>query len=101
MDRITSIAVPSVKETAAVPTAGLMKPSMFYRSGIWRLGMALSRFSPRGCEHLAKFVAAAYWSLCPGRREVVINNLLPVFRGDAEKANRCAQTLFSEFCTKL
>lgn len=101
MERVTSLSVPAVKETTLGPDPGSMKASLFYRSTIWRLGMGLSRLSPAGCERFAQSIAACYWHLFARRRLAVINNLLPVFGGDVQKASLCGRQLISEFSRKL
>jgi KDO2-lipid IV(A) lauroyltransferase len=53
------------------------------------------------CIALARFFAAIYWRLAPRRREVVVQNLLPVLNGNRHAAEETARSLFREFAIKL
>jgi len=76
-------------------------PSQFYRAGLWRAGLALGRrLPPRSLAALAKLCAALYWGLSWRRREIVIQNLLPVL-GGRPSARRAARELFAQFALKL
>jgi KDO2-lipid IV(A) lauroyltransferase len=64
--------------------------------------MALTRLIPPWISRaLAQWGAALYWRLAAHRREIVIQNLLPVFGGDRPPAVRAARQLFTEFALKL
>jgi uncharacterized protein len=76
-------------------------PSQFYSARFWQIGLTLARFLPKSfCDALAKLFAAIYWRLAPQRREIVIQNLLPILH-DRELAARAARKLFTEFALKL
>jgi lauroyl/myristoyl acyltransferase len=78
------------------------KPSAFYRSQVWRLGLWLVRRLPAGFFGvLAKSVALGYWRLAGHRREIVVENLLPVFAGDRAAAASAAKNMFAEFGLKI
>ena len=82
--------------------ANVSRPSQFYQARFWRLGLWLARGLPnRVCSGLVKIAAAIYWRLARHRREIVIQNLLPVFENHAETAARAARHLFTEFALKL
>jgi predicted exporter/lauroyl/myristoyl acyltransferase len=77
-------------------------PSSFYRMRFWQIGLALARWMPLPvCVAIAKFSAAIYWRLAAHRREVVIQNLLPVFNNDRAATTRAARELFTEFMLKV
>jgi predicted RND superfamily exporter protein/lauroyl/myristoyl acyltransferase len=77
-------------------------PSVLYRSGFWSLGLWLARvLSPEICRRLSRLLAGCYWSLARPRREVVIENLLPVLDNDHAAAQRNARALFDQFALKL
>jgi lauroyl/myristoyl acyltransferase len=77
-------------------------PSQFYGARLWQIGIALSRLTPTWFSTaVAKFSAAIYWRLAPHRREIVIQNMLPLFAGDRPQARRAARQMFSEFALKL
>jgi KDO2-lipid IV(A) lauroyltransferase len=79
-----------------------MKPSALYRSGSWRLGLALARWLPPALSgQLAATFASLYWRTVPARRDVVIRNLLPVLDGDRAAAREHARRLFRNFGQKL
>ena len=50
---------------------------------------------------LSRRVAALYCLVQPRRREVVIENLLPVLNGDRPAATQAARALFQEFAVKV
>ena len=77
-------------------------PSQFYGAFIWRIGLALGRFIPVPIfVFFARLFAAIYWRLAAHRREIVIQNLLPVLNGDRDLATRKARELFTEFMLKV
>jgi lauroyl/myristoyl acyltransferase len=77
-------------------------PSSLYRARLWRVGLIVARWLPKPvCTSLARVFAAIYWLLAPHRREVVIQNLLPVLRGDRKAAEDTARRLFQEFAIKV
>jgi lauroyl/myristoyl acyltransferase len=84
------------------PNPAPSTPSSFYRARFWSLGLALSRVLPLTlCEWLAGGLALLYWRAQPRRREVVIQNLLPVLNGDRQAAERATRRLFQKFAVKL
>lgn len=42
-----------------------------------------------------------YWTVCAGRRETVVNNLIPALDGDRSQARRVAREVFQNFGRKL
>jgi len=76
-------------------------PSHFYGAFVWRIGLALGRFIPAPVfVFFARLIAAIYWQLAARRREIVIQNLLPVLN-DRQLAARAARELFTEFMIKI
>ena len=58
-------------------------PSAFYRAGLWRFGLAVVRILPVGLvKSFSVIVAELYFLFRRQRREVVVQNFLPVFAGD-------------------
>jgi predicted RND superfamily exporter protein/lauroyl/myristoyl acyltransferase len=85
-------------ETAAAPA----KPSSLYGGLGWRLGLLAARVLPGSVtEKLSRAAAFAYWHAQSQRREVVIQNLLPLHDGDRAAATRAARALFNNFTHKL
>ena len=85
--------------SSAQPVSG---PSQFYQARFWQLGLLLARVLPnRFSSALAKISAAIYWRLAPHRREIVIQNLLPIFQNNRVAATRAARNLFAEFALKI
>ncbi|MEI9959907.1 MAG: lysophospholipid acyltransferase family protein [Limisphaerales bacterium] len=81
--------------------SAISAPSQFYSGKIWRLGLLLARFLPASVLYpFAKIFAAIYCQLAAHRREIVIQNLLPVLR-DRKLAMRAARELFAQFAVKL
>ena len=77
-------------------------PSQFYGLFIWQAGLALGRFIPVPVFALfARLLAAIYWRLAARRREIVIQNLLPVLCGDRRQATRIGRELITEFFLKV
>jgi len=62
----------------------------------------VSRILPaKLCEWLSRGLALLYWRAQPRRREVVIQNFLPVLNGDRQAAERATRKLFQEFAVKV
>jgi len=77
-------------------------PSSLYRAWPWRLGLAAARSLPAPVlERIARCCGRIYWRLAGNRREVVVENLLPVLGGDRGAAESAARELFEEFALKL
>jgi lauroyl/myristoyl acyltransferase len=77
-------------------------PSALYRAGLWRAAVFLARRMPHFIfRHLAVRLAQLYWLCCPGRRRVVVENLLPAVNGDRLAARVAARELFPQFANKL
>jgi lauroyl/myristoyl acyltransferase len=77
-------------------------PSSLYRAGLWRCGLMVVRILPdrlvrAGCVLMAEL----YFRLQPGRREVVVQNLLPPLSGDRLEAEKTARQLYRRFALKL
>jgi uncharacterized protein len=84
-----------------VAGANIDEPSSLYRAGLWRVGTHAVKILPAAMSvRLGKILANLYWALVPGRRRVVINNLLPV-AGEQKAAKKCARELFERFSLKL
>lgn len=78
------------------------RASVLYRAGFWRLGLAAARLLPsKASEAVAQGLASLYARLCPSRREVVVQNLLPALDGDRARAEAAAARLFRNFGIKL
>lgn len=78
------------------------KPSSLYSAKLWSAGLWLARVLPLGVSQtLARVAGRLYWQCAAQRREVVIQNLLPVFNGDRTAAIRASRNLLSEFTLKL
>jgi len=83
-------------------TAKISVPSQFYGAFIWQAGLALGRFVPAPVFALfARLLAAIYWRLAAHRREIVIQNLLPVLDGDRRQAVRTGRELITDFFLKI
>jgi lauroyl/myristoyl acyltransferase len=84
------------------PASETSAPSSLYRAELWRVGLWTARVLPRGlCLTLGRILAAAYWHLRRERREIVIENLLPLLDGDRMAAQTKARQLFRQFGVKL
>jgi predicted RND superfamily exporter protein/lauroyl/myristoyl acyltransferase len=77
-------------------------PSKFYSSFIWQAGQTFGRWIPVPVfEFFARLLAAIYWRLAKKRREIVIQNLLPVLNGDRPAATRKSRELITQFFLKI
>jgi KDO2-lipid IV(A) lauroyltransferase len=77
-------------------------PSAFYRAGLWRFGLAVVRILPVGLvKGFCIIVAEFYFLFRRQRREMVVQNLLPVFAGDRVAAEKAAHQLHRKFAVKL
>jgi lauroyl/myristoyl acyltransferase len=78
------------------------KPPMFYRAGLWRLGLTVVRILPAGLvKGFAVMLAEFYWRFQRGRCEVVVQNFLPVLAGDRVAAEKAARAAHRKFAAKL
>lgn len=77
------------------------RPSRFYGSAVWRLGLALARTMPTASlKWNASALATFYARVFSDRRETVIQNLLPLCKNRAE-AEVVSARLFRQFARKL
>ncbi|MFZ0828762.1 MAG: MMPL family transporter [Verrucomicrobiia bacterium] len=91
----------SLKSQVQSPTPAVSTPSSFYSALVWRTGLTLGRFIPAPVfAWFARLIAAIYWRLAARRREIVIQNLLPVLN-DRPLATRAARELITEFMIKI
>lgn len=89
------------KKSGAGP-AEVSGPSQFYGVFVWRLGLLVGRFIPSMVTRwFARLIAMIYWRLAARRREVVIQNLLPVLNGDRPAATKVSRQLITEFMIKV
>ncbi len=80
----------------------ISQPSALYRAEVWRLGLWLARNLPAKLSvRLSRLLTSAYWHLAPGRRHIVMQNLLPALNGDLAAAQKTARDLFRQFGLKL
>ncbi len=87
---------------AGAAAAAISGPSRSYRAWSWRIGMFAAKQLPPGLlRGVARRLAPLWWTAQPGRRNIVIDNLLPVFQGDRAKAENAGRRLFSNFGAKL
>jgi predicted RND superfamily exporter protein len=76
--------------------------SSFYRAGLWRFGLAVVRVLPVGLvKGFSVIVAEFYFLFRRQRREVVVQNFLPIFAGDRAAAEKAAHRLHRKFALKL
>jgi KDO2-lipid IV(A) lauroyltransferase len=89
--------------TALTSSSALPRePSSFYRAGLWRFGLLFVRLLPVGVmKALCALVAEIYFLFQKQRRQVVIENLLPVVSGDLGLAKKTAHRLHRKFSAKL
>jgi lauroyl/myristoyl acyltransferase len=74
----------------------------FYRAGLWHFGLAAVRILPVSwVKGLCLIVAELYYRFQRERREMVVDNFLPVLGGDREAAKKAAHRLFLKFSAKL
>ncbi len=84
------------------PGAKSFAPPQLYGARLWQIGLTLTRIFPKSfLRALAKLSGAIYWRLAAHRREIVIQNLMPVFDGDRKRAAEGARQLFLQFSLKL
>jgi lauroyl/myristoyl acyltransferase len=77
-------------------------PSRFYSAAVWRLGLRVVRILPGALlEPLCLIGAEIYYRLHPRRREIVVQNLLPVLSCDRGAAEKAAHRLFRQFAVKM
>jgi uncharacterized protein len=85
-----------------LPAQKISVPSQLYSARIWQIGLTLTRILPASIlTLLAKIGGTIYWRLAAHRREIVIQNLLPVLNGNRNSAKRAARELFVQFSIKL
>jgi predicted RND superfamily exporter protein/lauroyl/myristoyl acyltransferase len=109
VDRRPEGRVPSRGAVAAVQSAHEFSvaappstPSSFYRAGLWHFGLAVVRILPVGLvKGFCLIVAEIYYRVQRERREMVVENFLPVLGGDHAAARKAAHGLFQKFSAKL
>jgi lauroyl/myristoyl acyltransferase len=78
------------------------KLPVFYRGGLWRLGLVFARIFPAALlKRIAVSLAGVYWLAQRRRCEVVVQNFLPVFAGDRSAAEKAARAAHRNFAAKL
>jgi uncharacterized protein len=78
------------------------QPSSFYRKEIWQFGLWLVRLIPLSlCRPLGRLAAILYWTIAKRRREIVIQNLLPAFATEHQRAKQTARSLFQHMAVKV
>jgi predicted exporter/lauroyl/myristoyl acyltransferase len=83
-------------------TSAPSAPPKIYRAAAWKFGLMAARVIPQGLLYwLAEHLALLYAATHEDRREVVINNLLPVVNGNREMAEIECRRLFRNFGQKL
>jgi len=94
--------MPSPSATIATsPPAPAKKPA-FYCGGLWRFGTSVVRVLPAGLiKSVARWLAGLYWLFQRRRCEVVVQNFLPVFKGDVPAAETAAHAAHKNFAAKL
>ncbi|MGD0413526.1 MAG: MMPL family transporter, partial [Verrucomicrobiota bacterium] len=84
------------------PQPSTLDSSAFYRAGLWRFGLAVVRILPAGLVNgFCVIVAEFYFLFRRQRREVVVQNFLPIFAGDRAAAEKAAHRLHRKFALKL
>jgi lauroyl/myristoyl acyltransferase len=91
-----------MSSAASIPKQQLEAPSSLYRAEFWRMGLGFVRFVPRSvCLFFGRLFANIYWLLAGGRREVIIQNLLPAMNNDRAAATKKAKELIHGFAIKV
>lgn len=79
-----------------------MKPSVFYRSELWRTALFAARVLPRRVlDMMGVALASGYCMTHSRRRAVVERNLLPALNMDEAAARQATRELFRAFGLKL
>jgi uncharacterized protein len=95
-------ALASEVESPLAASESSRKPSMLYRRGLWRLGLAAARYLPASaCVAVMTKLTWLYSCLARGRRRIVVENVLPAVAGDRKKARIISRNLFRQFAVKL
>ncbi|MGZ4963625.1 MAG: lysophospholipid acyltransferase family protein [Limisphaerales bacterium] len=77
------------------------KPSSVYNARLWRMGLAAAAaLPPRLLRTVAGSASAIYAKANPARREIVVNNLLPVL-GSRQQAEQAATKMFRNLGAKV
>jgi lauroyl/myristoyl acyltransferase len=98
---MTAASKAGVRERKTTPP-GITTASRSYRPEVWGLGKLAVRVFPRTIVHFFSWVmVTCYCALRPERKEVVVENLLPLFNGDPQAARAAAGRLFKNFAGKL
>jgi lauroyl/myristoyl acyltransferase len=91
-----------MSSAATAPKQQLEAPSSLYRAEFWRMGLGFVRFVPRSvCVFFSRIAANFYWAIASGRREVLIQNLLPGLKNDRNAATQKAKKLIHGFAVKV
>jgi predicted exporter/lauroyl/myristoyl acyltransferase len=78
------------------------RPSSLYRAEVWRACLWLVKALPVGLSHsLARALSNVYWTFARKRRQVVVQNVLPIVANNLAAARRTADRLSVNFSRKL
>jgi lauroyl/myristoyl acyltransferase/predicted exporter len=95
-------ALPNPQSAIRNPQCSTAAPSSFYRVWLWKLGLVIVRILPASLfNRMCLCVAAIYHRLNRGRREVVVQNLLPALQGDRKAAEQTAREVFRQMALKV
>ena len=82
----------------AAPAPAKEGPSALYRGGSWKIALAASQALPlRLAQTTAKLACHLYRIGSPRRRQIIFENLLPIFNDDWAATSRAAHRLFAFF----
>jgi KDO2-lipid IV(A) lauroyltransferase len=94
--------MPPQSPSLTTPQSPPAKKPAFYCGGVWQFGSKLVRVLPAGLvKVVAMFLADLYWLFQRRRCEVVVQNFLPVFKGDCTAAEKAARAAHRKFAAKL
>lgn len=102
-DAIPAPLPPAIVAAPASPGAPrITGPSSLYGAGLWDVAVRLSRWLPAPLlAGVMSALATLYRRVCPARRAVVEQNLLPLCNNDPASARRASRELFRQFAIKL
>jgi lauroyl/myristoyl acyltransferase len=79
-----------------------MRPSFLYRGSLWNTATRVSRYlGPNLAGNLSRFFTGLYGTVHSGRREIVLQNVLPALNGERAAARPLVDRLFRNFGQKL
>ncbi len=83
------------------PAAKAHRPSSLYRGNLWALALKIAGALPLRLAQALAVIGCQIYRIVSPRREIVYENLLPIFKNDGRAARAATNRLFTRFAIKV